>query len=95
MVTANGIDPMNKRTVHQVVTKYLKSCGLYRSGLTTETLRRSGVYLLRKYAGFDITDVKDYLGLKSSSSLRNYEFEENSSAQDRIDRIPLTDFKPR
>ncbi|MBO7699451.1 MAG: tyrosine-type recombinase/integrase [Eubacteriaceae bacterium] len=93
MVTANGIDPMNKRTVHQVVTKYLKSCGLYRSGLTTETLRRSGVYLLRKYAGFDITDVKDYLGLKSSSSLRNYEFEENSRAQDRIDRIPLTNMK--
>ena len=93
MVTANGKDPMNTRTVHQVVTKYLRSCGLYRSGMTTETLRRSGVYLLRKYAGFDISDVKDYLGLKSSSSLRNYEFEEKSSAQDRIDRIPLTNMK--
>ena len=51
------------------------------------------MYLLRKYAGFDISDVKDYLGLKSSSSLRNYEFEEKSSAQDRIDRIPLTNMK--
>lgn len=94
MVTANGRDPMNKRTVHQIVVKYLKSCGLYRSGLTTETLRRSGVYLLRKYAGFDISDVKDYLGLKSSSSLKNYVFDEKSSAQERMDRIPLTSFRP-
>lgn len=93
LLSADGINPMAKRTVHQTVVKYLKASGLYQKGMTTETLRKSGIYLLRKYADFDIGDVKNYLGLKSSSSLKNYLFEEDTLPEDRINRIPISKLK--
>lgn len=93
LLSVDGINPMAKRTVHQTVVKYLKASGLYRKGMTTETLRKSGIYLLRKYADFDIGDVKNYLGLKSASSLKNYVFEEEGLPEDRINRIPISKLK--
>ena len=93
LFSADGINPLGKRTVHQIVVKHLKNAGLYNSGMTSETLRKSGVYLLQKYSDFDYNEIQEYLGLKSQASLKTYSNIKDSSLVDKVNKNPLSKIK--
>lgn len=93
LFSADGINPLGKRTIHQIVVKHLKSAGLYSTGMTSETLRKSGVYLLKKYSDFDYSEIQEYLGLKNASSLKTYENLKEQAHFDKINKNPLSKIK--
>ncbi|MFA0816044.1 MAG: tyrosine-type recombinase/integrase [Anaerofustis sp.] len=55
---------ISKRTVHQIVVKYLSSSGMYQKGTTTESLRKTCKTFLKKYCKMDSLQIEKYLGRK-------------------------------
>ncbi len=60
LFTAKGTEPISKRTVHQICVKWLKKANLYEEGMTSETMRKTGAYLMLQN-GAAQSEVADYL----------------------------------
>lgn len=87
--SGNDGKAISKRTIHQIIVKHLKSAGLYEPGVTSEALRKTGAYMLQNFSDYNLDDIKKYLGLNATASLKTYIRDESMHKTKDINKNPL------
>ena len=88
---------INKRTVQDMVEKYLKEAGLGDRGLSVHKLRHTAATLMYQYGNVDVLVLKEILGHENLGTTEIYTHIQNDAAKQAIDSNPLasnkSDFK--
>ena len=67
LFSSDSVNPISKRTVHQIVVKHFKAADLYDKGETTESLRKTCRMLLKVYCGMDSIEIDRYTGKQNGT----------------------------
>lgn len=89
LFTADGEKHISKRTIHQLIVKHLKAAGLYKKGMTTENLRKTGAAFLINHCELDIFDLQRYMGHKNISSTKNLIKHQLMIEREQLNKNPL------
>lgn len=84
---------INKRTVQDMVEKYLKEAGLGDRGLSVHKLRHTAATLMYQYGNVDVLVLKEILGHENLGTTEIYTHIQNDAAKQAIDSNPLASSK--
>ncbi len=89
LFSPDGEKNISKRTIHQLIVKHLKSAGLYKKGMTTENLRKTGAAFLMNHCELDLFDLQRYMGHKNILSTKNLLKHQMMIEREQLNKNPL------